>query len=365
MGLDGASSGDLRQFIETYYMPWAMANRPRSASASLARIKRCFQIWYSWDLASISAAQIESWKSQRLRAGIRPATVLRDLAALSAVLSHAVRIERLPDNPMRRVEKPRLDRTPSVRFLDPAEEAHLRSALENRDVKLRAARDSANGWRRQRHRATFPRLLHFGDHMTAAVILSLNTGLRRGELLALRWRDVNYRQSVLSIQASSAKTGQTRHVPLNLEAIAILKRWQEQNSEASDMDRIFAVTTSFKTAWAGILKAAEIKRFRWHDLRHHFASRLVQANVNLNTVRELLGHGSLAMTLRYAHLGPDQKRNAVALLISKPAESVDSKEQSIPPTARSGAKSQIRPRVGQSRTSSRMKSVPLLGAGAV
>jgi len=62
------------------------------------------------------------------------------------------------------------------------------------------------------------------------------------------------------------------------------------------------------------LKAAKIKMFRWHDLRHHFASRLVQANVNLNTVRELLGHGSLAMTVRYAHLGPDQKREAVALL---------------------------------------------------
>ncbi len=150
--------------------------------------------------------------------------------------------------------------------------------------------------------------------MMPAVLISLNTGLRRGELLALCWNDINLRLAVLSVQATSAKSGQTRHVPLNAESVEALKRWREQNPDATPLDKVFAVSTSFQTAWSGILKAAGIQRFRWHDLRHHFASRLVQADVNLNTVRELLGHGSLAMTLRYAHLGPDQKRQAVALL---------------------------------------------------
>ncbi|MCE7902675.1 MAG: DUF4102 domain-containing protein [Gammaproteobacteria bacterium PRO9] len=315
IGLDGATKGvTLRQFLEIDYAPWAKANRPRSASASLDRLERCFIEWYDYPLTTISTAQIESWKTKRLQAGCRPATVLRDLAGLSAVLSHAVRIERLADNAMRRVEKPRLDRTPNIRFLDPDEEMRLRSALVERDARLIAARDSGNAWRHRRHRTPLPKLRHFGDHMTPAILTSLNTGLRRGELLALRWKDINFRLTVLSVHATSAKTGQTRHVPLNDEAVTILKQWRAQSPDFSGLDRVFAVTTSFKTAWASILKAATIKKFRWHDLRHHFASRLVQADVNLNTVRELLGHGSLAMTLRYAHLGPDQKREAVALL---------------------------------------------------
>jgi integrase len=99
---------------------------------------------------------------------------------------------------------------------------------------------------------------------------------------------------------------------LNAEALDVLKRWREQ---APAGDRLFPINTSLKTSWANLLGRAHISAFRWHDLRHHFASRLVQAGVPLNTVRELLGHGSMAMTLRYAHLAPDQKREAVAKLV--------------------------------------------------
>src|SRR6185312_3082021 len=81
---------------------------------------------------------------------------------------------------------------------------------------------------------------------------------------------------------------------------------------------VFGVATGFQSAWEKVLKRACIRHFRWHDLRHHFASRLVQQGTPLNTVRDLLGHSSVGMSLRYAHLAPDQRREAVAKLNERP-----------------------------------------------
>jgi len=72
--------------------------------------------------------------------------------------------------------------------------------------------------------------------------------------------------------------------------------------------------TNINKSWDGLVDAAKLSDFRFHDLRHHFASRLVMAGVDLNTVRELLGHADIGMTLRYAHLAPAKLAAAVAML---------------------------------------------------
>jgi integrase len=198
-----------------------------------------------------------------------------------------------------------------VRYLDPHEALRLRDALRDRDQEMRDARVSANAWRKARKEDPLPSLPHYGDHLTPAVLLSMNTGLRRGELLALRWPAVDFKSKQLMVEGDTAKSAQTRHIDLNSEALEVLKNWRKQ---APDGERIFPYA-SFKTAFAALLRRAKITKFRWHDMRHHFASRLVQAGRPLNTVRELLGHGSLAMTLRYAHLAPGNKREAVDELV--------------------------------------------------
>lgn len=315
-GLDASAGLSFGDFIEQKYKPWALANRPRSASYTLARLARCFGKWKYKGLREITVETVEDWKVTRLKAGVSPATVLRDVAALSGVLTRAVKMGKLDTNPVRNVDKPRIDRRPKVRYLSADEESRLRTALTERDEKALAARRSANEWRHARERTPLPEWARFSDHLTPAVLLSMNTGLRRGELLSLSWTDIDMDEKLLTVRGFFAKSGDTRYVPLNDEALKVLMDWRKDSSER---ERVFPVTTSFKTSWGAVLERAKVTRFRWHDLRHHFASRLVQAGVPLNTVRELLGHGSLAMTLRYAHLAPNQTRDAVAKLSYAPA----------------------------------------------
>jgi integrase len=96
----------------------------------------------------------------------------------------------LTENPVRRVDKPRIDRRGKVRFLDQAEESRLPDALMERDLEMWNRRTLANSRRQRRHERVLPPLTHFGDHLTPAVLLSMNTGLRRGEVLKLRWGSV-------------------------------------------------------------------------------------------------------------------------------------------------------------------------------
>lgn len=249
----------------------------------------------------------------------RHTTVLRELFALSSVLSRAVRVGQLAGNPIRLVEKPRFDRRPRVRFLSREEEARLRAVLADRDQQLMAARRSGNDYLASRGSPPLPTLPHYGDHLTPAVLLSMNTGLRMGETRRLRWDWIDLERRWLTVDGAHSKTRQTRHLPLNHEALRVLTQWREQ---AGSGKQVFRVATRFKTAWSHALERAGIVGFRWHDLRHHFASRLVQAGVPLNTVRDLLGHTSVAMSLRYAHLAPDQRCMAVARLDEKPLLSV-------------------------------------------
>ncbi len=148
----------------------------------------------------------------------------------------------------------------------------------------------------------------------------MNTGLRRGEIFDLAWHNVDLKKRNLTVEGIKAKSGHTRHVPLNGEATEVLLVWRNKTSSrhlvfpSPKTKKRFA---NINNSWEQLRDKAKLKDFRFHDLRHTFASKLVMRGVDLNIVRELLGHASIDMTLRYAHLSPKAKADAVATINTK------------------------------------------------
>ena len=214
------------------------------------------------------------------------------------------------------------DSEKKVRYLSDDERARLLAALDAREARLREERARYNQWLAERGKPLLPDLqgVPFSDYFKPMVLLALNTGIRRNALLSLVWGDVDLHNRFLLLRAASAKSGKSGYVNLNRTALEVLESWKKQAPDASPASLVFPSPKNGQkmdncdSAWERLLKDAEIKNFRWHDMRHDFASRLVMAGVDLNTVRELLGHADLKMTLRYAHLAPEAKQRAVEKL---------------------------------------------------
>ncbi len=307
----------LDAFLDEQYGAWAEAHL-KTGDETATRVRAIFADFLKKPMPEITPFAVERWRTQRHRAGITPSTTNRDLDCLRSVLSKAVQWGALAEHPMRTVTRAKVDTLGRLRYLSPAEEQQLRAALDARDQRERDARARFNTWRRERGYTTLPDYGTYTDHLQPVVLLALNTGLRRGELLARTWGDVDLVSALLTVRGVSAKSGRTRYLPLNSEAIAVLKAWQPSETTAADW--VFPGPTgermrSLKTAWGKVAKAAGLKNFTFHDLRHSFASKLVQMGVDLNTVRELLGHSDIKMTLRYAHLAPEHRAAAVAKLV--------------------------------------------------
>jgi integrase len=306
----------LQSFITARYEPYARTHLKSHGIEQLKRIRADFKGWLDKPIREITREMADSWRSAQLQRGKQPASVNRDLYRMRAVLTRAVDWKLIDRHPFANMPALKVDRTGRIRYLSADEETRLRKALLDREADLRKARDSFNAWRAERHQKLLPgRDGDFIDHVRPMVLMALNTGLRRGELLSLRWRHVNAEGRTVEVEGATAKTGQTRHVPLNTETLELLNGWR-QHCKAKDEDFVFSVhegrrMNSVKHAWATVATDAALNGFRFHDLRHHFASRLVMAGQPLNTVRTLLGHSTITLTERYAHLAPGNLRAAI------------------------------------------------------
>lgn len=273
-------------------MPTARGNdRSRDERRILEHLKAAFGS--ETPLAALTAARISEYKAGRLGAAsvrrkdadgnprkLSPASINRPLATLRHLLRLAAE------------EWEVLPRVPTIK-LEREREGRLKWLPEDAAVRL------LDACRRSRN-ADLADLVEF----------CLFTGVRRGEALALTWERVDRARGVIRIEVS--KSGYRRDVPLNANADAVLAgRWTDGARGYVFGSRNW---NRFRTAWESAVAAAGVEDFHFHDLRHTFASWLVQRGRTMKEVQDALGHRTLAMTNRYAHLAPEHLRAAVGAL---------------------------------------------------
>ncbi len=308
----------LGKFIENKYKPWVLVER-KSGEETLKKLNLAFPHLMKHNMEEITPWEIQKWRTVEIKEGLKPSTVNRQLMALKAVLSKALEWGVINKHPLTKVKPLKVDSKGKIRYLTDDEEKRLRKALDSREKSIIKDRQSGNDWRAARGKKLLEDLSKksFADYLKPMILVAINTGMRRGELFDLRWENVDLKKRNITVEGVSSKSGSTRHIPLNDEALGTLIAWRNQTESKRfvfpnpNTGKRF---DNIQTAWENLRKTSQIKDFRFHDLRHHFASKLVMAGVDLNTVRELLGHSELSMTLRYAHLAPEHKAAAVALL---------------------------------------------------
>lgn len=143
----------------------------------------------------------------------------------------------LDASPIASVKRSKIDISRSPRFLSVDEEARLRAALDDCEERLRRQRDSANVWRAERSYELLPdlRACTFAGHLKPLVIVSLNTGMRRGELFALTWESIDLQAGRITVHGATAKSGRTRHIPLNTEVFDTLRGWLDQSPSGTGL----------------------------------------------------------------------------------------------------------------------------------
>ena len=306
----------LNEYLSGTYMDWAIQNRKRGRE-TVNNLSQACKSLLKTRVDRLNELQIERWKAARLKSGVSPATVKRELAELKASLNRAMKWGYAPDNPAKGVTL-KVDQHHRIRYLSDTERKNLLKALAARDGKKRERRESGNRFRQERSYDLMPTLNIYSDYLTPMVLLALHTGMRRSEVFSLTWENVRLKGTPqLTVLAAHAKSGKTRHIPLNKTAVDVLQTWGGQNAQSG---LVFPKSDgtplkSIKTAWGKLIKDAKIKDFRFHDLRHDFASRLVMNGVDIYRVKELLGHGSIEITQRYAHLAPHTLAEAVEVLV--------------------------------------------------
>ena len=310
----------LRQFIEGDYAAWVKTHNV-SGVDGLKNIRRHFSDLLDMSLNEIKAQDLEKWRTKKLESNtMKKNTINRTITPLRSALNKAVEWEVIEQHGLNDLKSMKYDDA-RLRYLSKEERQRLFAGLEAREALLKKQRRSANEWRQDRGYHLYPDRPDeaFVDHLMPMIIVSLNTGTRQGELLALKRSHINLEQGTLFVEKS--KNYLARHIPLNKKASNALRIWLAQTKKLNSEYLFPSPHNSSKpistinSAWRTLIRAkAKIDNFRWHDLRHDFASNLVMKGVSLYAVQKLMGHKRIDQTMKYAHLAPEYIAESVGRL---------------------------------------------------
>ena len=300
VGLPKISETTFDKFLPDYL---AHVDAVRSESAKVrvrSHLKALTRFFSGMLLRKITSGDVQRWIDQRsqeqkltrfrtpMKRIIKPATVVTEFVTLSAIFREAKKRGHCTENPCRGVSLPRVNNK------------LIRCLSDDQEKKLLAACTKG---------------------LADVVLTALLSGLRRGELFDLRRGDIDLENGILTVV--HGKGEKMRHIPIVPELKEVLERQPVHVKDGKPSPYVFnnphtcTGWVDIKKAWARALRVAAIRDFRFHDLRHTFASRLVQRGVPIKAVQELLGHADMKMTMRYAHLAPHNLRDAVAVLSKK------------------------------------------------
>jgi site-specific recombinase XerD len=264
------------------HAPKVSSNMQLSYKTSL---KNLLPYFGEMPITEVTPKKITSYKQQRRVNGVTPATINRELACLSKAFNIAFKEwEWVKENPLLKVSK------------EKENNERDRCLMADEEPKL---------------------LLCSPAWLRDIVVYALNTGKRKNEILSLEWPEVDFSRRVVTV--INSKNGAKRTIPLNHTVCELLERtWKARNQNIRYVFPSYAGSKisagNLNRAFKKSLKKAGIKDFRFHDLRHTFATRLVQSGVDIYRLQKLLGHKTLRMVCRYAHHNSESLRDSVEVL---------------------------------------------------
>ncbi len=302
-----------KKFLELYSrVHW----RPKTVQGHENSLQHLNRFFRGKRLSDVTPESTARYIAER-RKKVSSASVNRELSCLKCVLNRAVEWERLETNPIVRVRKFK-EPEPKDRILAGEELGRLLQAC--------------------------------ASHLKPILITALCTGMRRSEILSLKWGQVDLDKRMIRVERT--KSGKARVIPINSVLLEELTRLKQANGKSgyvfldpTNERPMKDIKTAFRSACARAKKNPDDEKdpgivgLRFHDLRHNAASKMVEAGIDLVTVSKILGHASIQTTMRYAHPTPENMRRAVETLAQNVTSAQDfvpilsTKKEGVPPSA--------------------------------